>query len=159
MAYRIPLAAHRSIRKIRIARLSTPSVRTRGHTQRLLVSILAPCGTDTGPYRCTTFVQSESSHAGLERPASCGLYATEDSRVAVEVGFVPLGAEVRADYAVSATVPGPGGSAWTQLGRTGRESTLASPVLPVGSIVWVRLRSELTGSAPSPWTLLESVTL
>lgn len=93
----------------------------------------------------------------LEPPAHCGLEKSADGGVAVPVTYIPTAAEARGDYAVGSTAPPPESADWTYFGQTGTEATLTTPAVAAGSTVWVRLRSEKTGSDPSAWTDPESI--
>lgn len=86
---------------------------------------------------------------------------TEDAPgvVAIPVLTVPTDAEARVDYAVSPTLPETRSGLWTQAGRTRTPATVRTPVLPTGSIVWVRARGEQVGRRPSAWTVPVSVEL
>lgn len=93
----------------------------------------------------------------LEPPAHCGLEVSADGGVAVPVTYIPVEAEARGDYTVGSTAPPLESGDWTFFGRTGTEATLTTPAVEAGSTVWVRLRSEKSGSDPSAWTDPESI--
>lgn len=93
----------------------------------------------------------------LPEPSPCVLSADDEGVVSVPCASIPVGAEVRVDYAVSATEPAGTSGSWTYLDRTAEDRVLSTPPLPAGTTVWVRLRSEQEGRRPSAWTAADSI--
>lgn len=137
-------------RYMQIASITDPEI----HYRRLRLI-------DGGPVLFLTG-ESEDVEDLLDPPTIGTLTETSDLRVEVPITLpagAPGGYTVRVEYAVNATEPASTSGLWTLAGYTTVDADVLIPILPAGSVVWVRARGEVFGRRPSAWADAETITL
>ncbi len=113
----------------------------------------------SGAWTSLTLIDTGTVNAPLAGPTLGTVTVNAEGVVSIPVSALGAGGEARVDYAMSTLEPAANDEEWTFLGRVASvPTTLTTPPVPQGAVVWVRARSENQGRRPSAYTTAVTVT-